>query len=691
LQKKIIINKIHSNNDEQNAASRSSVYLQEYTNLITTTEYIDLVKKSDLIKPTQLSTNDLLKKRKCAGSFDISCKKNEVTDENVKSLVGRLNANSSNTNNINFEKDFNNILDSIENSVMDVSSNEFDEMQSSNSDGAMNFSLSDPIDLGSNKEEVKKVVRTRRSSEHEKLSTNLASKPFFAPKTDKKVLHNPFKKPKIENDLSTFFTQHSQKTSSIQDAIKKAEDKNNSHNQLTESELRKEYELDFYRSYKQDQKQLREEAATKSKFSNPWKDDKSNKFTDTFDSKKDKYNLFNPKPSKNTDRENCNNKNQKYTFDNPEKQHSTKLNTFKSYKKKDEEEKNDAKVINNPLAAFRTGHQELEWQKNLQKKPPQRGLSKKRPLANVIEQPQMPNSNTDPLRKRFHCPSFPNENKKKEEEEASEDVHSDLKGFDKEILKRIEREIVIDSKEVSWDDIIGLEGAKKLIKESVILAIRRPDLFTGLRESSRAIMLFGTPGNGKTLIGKCIASSCDATFMSVSASSLTSKWIGESETLVRAMFTYARIKQPCVIFFDEIDSLLEKRSEQGNETFNRIKTEFLVQLDGANALRETDQVLLIGATNRPDVIDEAILRRFTKRVLVPLPVKQARINMFRHLLSKHCHTLTDSQIDKIADHCENYSGSDISQVCKEAAMMSIRRLDASTLESMKVDDVSDLI
>jgi SpoVK/Ycf46/Vps4 family AAA+-type ATPase len=382
---------------------------------------------------------------------------------------------------------------------MDVSSNEFEEIQSSNSEG-LNFSLSDPIDLGSNKEEVKKAEKTRRSSENEKHPMNLASKPFFAPKTNKKVLHNPFKKPKIENDISVFFTQHSQKTSTIQDAIKKAEDKNNSHNQLSESELRKEYELDFYRSYKQDQKQQREEAA-KSKFSNPWKDDKSSNFIDMFDSKEDKRNLFNPKPLKNTATENCNNKNPKFPFDNAEKQHSTKLNTFKSYnnknnniKKDEEEERNDAKPINNPLAAFRTGHQELEWQKNLQKKPPQRGLSKKRPLTNVIEQPQMPNSNTDPLRKRFHCPSFPkaNENKKKEEED-SEDVHDDLKGFDKEILKRIEREIVIDSKEVSWDDIIGLEGAKKVIKESVILAIRRPDLFTGLRESSRAIMLFGPP------------------------------------------------------------------------------------------------------------------------------------------------------------------------------------------------------
>ncbi|KAL7028644.1 hypothetical protein ACKWTF_005935 [Chironomus riparius] len=674
-----------SNNDEEYAASRSKIYLQEYTNLMTTTEYINLINKSDLIKATNRNANSLLGKRKCAGSFDYSCQNNEINDENVKSLVERLNANSSNTNNVSFEKDFNNILDSIESSVMDVSSNGIEDIQSSNSEGMMNFSLSDPIDLGSNKNENKKVEKARRSSENEKVPVSQASKAFFAPKVDKKVLHNPFKRPKIENDISVFFTQHSQQPNTMQEAIKKAESRANPHTELTESELRKEYELEFYRSRMQEEKQKQEDAA-KSKFTNPWKNVKSNNFNDLFESKEDKPNLFSTKSTnKNTSKENCINKNL-----NAEKQYSTKSNTFKSYinNKKDEEEQNTKPINNNPLSSFRTGHQELEWQKNLQKKIPQRGLSKKRAITNVIEQPQMPNSDIDPLKKRFHCPSFPkaNENKKKEQED-SEDVHDDLKGFDKEILKRIEREIVIDSKKVSWDDIIGLEGAKKLIKESVILAIRRPDLFTGLRESSRAIMLFGPPGTGKTLIGKCIASSCDATFMSVSASSLTSKWIGESETLVRAMFTYAKIKQPCVIFFDEIDSLLEKRSEQGNETFNRIKTEFLVQLDGANALKETDKVLLIGATNRPDVIDEAILRRFTKRILVPLPVKQARINMFSHLLSKHCHTLTDSQIDKIADHCEKYSGSDISQVCKEAAMMSIRRLDASTLESMKVDDI----
>lgn len=353
---------------------------------------------------------------------------------------------------------------------------------------------------------------------------------------------------------------------------------------------------------------------------------------------------------------------------------------------KDEVRKSDVKqLLSNPFSSFRTGNQELEWQKNLQKKPPPKGLSKKR-VVTVDE--NVSNNDVEPLRQKFHCPSFPKAGNNKSNGYQNSDLPDELKGFAEGILERIQREIVVDSRSVSWDDIIGLDGAKKVIKESVILAIKRPDLFTGLRESTRAIMLFGPPGTGKTLIGKCIASSCNATFLSVSASSLTSKWIGESESLVRALFTYAKYKQPCVIFFDEIDSLLEKRSEQGNETFNRIKTEFLVQLDGANALKAEDQVLLIGATNRPDVIDEAILRRFTKRILVPLPVKQARINMFRHLLSKHNHTLTDSQVEKLAEHCEKYSGSDIAQVCKEAAMMSLRRMDEKRLEAMHADDVS---
>ena len=130
---------------------------------------------------------------------------------------------------------------------------------------------------------------------------------------------------------------------------------------------------------------------------------------------------------------------------------------------------------------------------------------------------------------------------------------------------------------VEWSDIAGLESAKKTIKEIVVWPMQRPDIFTGLRGPPKGLLLFGPPGTGKTLFGKCIASQSKATFFSISASSLTSKWIGEGEKLVRALFTVARVQQPSVIFIDEIDSLLTSRSENEVEASRRIKTEFLVQ------------------------------------------------------------------------------------------------------------------
>lgn len=131
-------------------------------------------------------------------------------------------------------------------------------------------------------------------------------------------------------------------------------------------------------------------------------------------------------------------------------------------------------------------------------------------------------------------------------------------------------------------------------------------------------------GTGKTLIGKCIASCAKATFFSITSSTLTSKWIGEGEKLVKALFLYARVKQPSVIFIDEIDSILQKRSDTEHESSRRMKTEFLAQLEGATT-DEKDKVLLVGATNRPQELDDAARRRFTKRLFIPLPDWEVRI------------------------------------------------------------------
>jgi fidgetin-like protein 1 len=140
-----------------------------------------------------------------------------------------------------------------------------------------------------------------------------------------------------------------------------------------------------------------------------------------------------------------------------------------------------------------------------------------------------------------------------------------LKGIDLAILETIKREVIDCTKEVTWDDIAGLEDAKETIQEAVVFPLMRPDLFQILRSIPKEILLFGPQGTGKTLIGKCIASQADATFFSISASSLTSKWIGEGEKLVRALFFYARYRQPSVIFLDQIDSILTKQSENEYE------------------------------------------------------------------------------------------------------------------------------
>ena len=202
----------------------------------------------------------------------------------------------------------------------------------------------------------------------------------------------------------------------------------------------------------------------------------------------------------------------------------------------------------------------------------------------------------------------------------------------------------------------------------------RPDIFTGLRGPPKGLLLFGPPGTGKTLIGKCIACQSGATFFSISASSLTSKFVGEGEKLVRTLFAVARCHQPAVIFMDEIDSLLSKRTDSEHEASRRIKTEFLVQLDGAGTTGEADRLLVVGATNRPNEIDEAARRRLVKRLYIPLPDGAARARIVRRLLVDFSHNLTEAEFDEIRAWTKGYSGADMANLCKEASLGPIRAI-----------------
>ena len=266
-----------------------------------------------------------------------------------------------------------------------------------------------------------------------------------------------------------------------------------------------------------------------------------------------------------------------------------------------------------------------------------------------------------------------------------------LKNVDPTFVEMIENEIIAHELDVTWDDIAGLASAKKAVMEIVVLPLLRPDLFTGLRSVPKGILMFGPPGTGKTLIGKAIASQSGATFFSISASALTSKWVGQGEKMVRALFAVARVHQPAVIFIDEIDSLLTQRSEKDMESSRRIKTEFLVQLDGCGSGSATEQLLVVGATNRPQEIDEAARRRFTKRLYIPLPDAPGRKQLIHNLLSKQDdHSLSDADVDQLVDATAGYSGADIKVLCTEAALGPIRELtNMTSLASMQaICDIS---
>jgi len=174
------------------------------------------------------------------------------------------------------------------------------------------------------------------------------------------------------------------------------------------------------------------------------------------------------------------------------------------------------------------------------------------------------------------------------------------------------------------------------------------------------------------LIGKCIASQAGATFFSISASSMTSKWIGEGEKLVKVLFTLAQRKAPSVVFVDEIDSLLSARTDGEHDASRRIKTEFLVQLDGCRESEDGKTVLLIGATNRPECLDEAARRRLTRRLYIPLPCDDARRQIINDLLKDQQHTLRSKDFNALVKGTEGYSGADLNTLCREAALMPMK-------------------
>ncbi|KAK5126456.1 Vacuolar protein sorting-associated protein 4 [Meristemomyces frigidus] len=236
--------------------------------------------------------------------------------------------------------------------------------------------------------------------------------------------------------------------------------------------------------------------------------------------------------------------------------------------------------------------------------------------------------------------------------------------------------ILTDKPNVKWEDVAGLEGAKEALKEAVILPIKFPHLFVGKRQPWKGILLYGPPGTGKSYLAKAVATEANSTFFSVSSSDLVSKWMGESERLVKQLFNLARENKPSIIFIDEIDALCGPRGEGESEASRRIKTELLVQMDGVG--RDSKGVLILGATNIPWQLDAAIRRRFQRRVHISLPDQPARMKMFELAVGNTPCELKAEDYRTLSKLSEGYSGSDISIAVQDALMQPVRKIQTAT-------------
>ena len=261
-----------------------------------------------------------------------------------------------------------------------------------------------------------------------------------------------------------------------------------------------------------------------------------------------------------------------------------------------------------------------------------------------------------------------------EDEEVDEDLEA--------LRKTIQGTILTEKPNITWDHIAGMADAKQALQEAIILPIKAPYLFKGSREAWRGILLYGPPGCGKTLLAKAAANECGATFFAADGASLTSKYLGESEKLVKALYEVAFHDAPSLIMLDEIDSLASKRGHQGESSGEmRIKTQLLQEIQGVRTDKKKI-VVTLAATNIPWSLDSAILRRFEKRIYIGFPDAEARAKIFA-LNTKEIEMEEDVDFDELAQMTEGYSGSDIATVCREVNMLPIRELDPKSIREDK--------
>jgi len=246
---------------------------------------------------------------------------------------------------------------------------------------------------------------------------------------------------------------------------------------------------------------------------------------------------------------------------------------------------------------------------------------------------------------------------------------------DNEYEKRLLAEVIPATEiNIKFEDIGAHDKVKETLQELVMLPLQRPELFRkgNLKKPCKGILLFGPPGTGKTMLAKAVATESGANFISISMSSIASKWFGEGEKYTRAIFTLASKIAPCVIFVDEVDSLLGKRDSNGeHEAMRKIKNEFMMMWDGLKS-KDSERIIVLGATNRPFDLDEAVLRRMPRRLLIDLPDAENRKKILKVILKDE--DLNNVSFDELANMTEGFSGSDLKNLCIAAAYQPVRDL-----------------
>ncbi len=276
-----------------------------------------------------------------------------------------------------------------------------------------------------------------------------------------------------------------------------------------------------------------------------------------------------------------------------------------------------------------------------------------------------------------------------EEQEIPQEVLNNLRISQKDFEESLKvvrpsamREVLVETPNVEWNDVGGIEGTKVELKEVVEWPLKHPEAFKNMGiKSPKGVLLYGPPGTGKTLLAKAVANESEANFIQVKGPELLSMWVGKSEEGIRKIFERARQVSPCVIFFDEVDSLASKRGmESGTKVTERVLNQMLAEMDG---IEDLTNVVVIGATNRPDMLDSALLRpgRFDRIVYVSAPEKEGRKEILK-IHTKNMPLDKSINLDELADNTDGFTGADIESLVREAGMLALRE-DIKTKKVMK--------